>query len=196
MIYLILGFLIIITWIFFVRGAWINGNDYNSPHSFWYCGRVLIVTTMICILPVMVIYVQTLFNSTTKIIRSSERSNSLVGLKDLTSREGHLLGGFFLGIGVISGSEKDVYKIRYATSQSGIMQIKTLNVDANDVYFVEDGLNKLVVTNSYTERVFTDMGKKLFWSNNPNIASEYKGTTYTFHVPKGSIFSEFNVDLE
>lgn len=195
MIYLILGIPVFLIMTFFVRRTWINGGEYSEPHSFWACVGTGFMTLLICAMPCMVIYVVVLGKSLVEIDTSYTNTKSLVSLNDITNHEGQISGGFFLGIGVIHGSEEDVYKIRYATIENGIVRIKTMEMDEDNVGFVEDGGNKLVTTYYYSYYVFTETGKKLFLTGKPNYGEKDNGTTYIFHVPKGSIINDYSVDL-
>lgn len=192
MIYVLLALAIIGSFIYLIRKGRIENLSDFLEHKYALYLFLLLVWS---VLGGLIIAFRT---STNVVSRPNETSVSLVGLKDFTSREGSMSGGFFLVLGAISGSQKDMYKIRYATYVNGNIQIKTLKVDEDNVFFVEDGLNKLVVSSVSYAFVYTEMGKVLFWNDSPDVRPDKHTSkqTYTFHVPKGSIFNEFNVDLE
>lgn len=101
----------------------------------------------------------------------------LSAFKDSTE----VAGSFFLGSGTIDGDP--VYKYVVKNEQTGEVQIKT--IDESSVRLFETDEAPRVVT-TYTQ------------ANSPWIilGSFTYNTEYEIYIPKGSVISEFEVDLE
>lgn len=198
MIYLILSLMTIMAWIYFVGKARKKARLTESSQEslFWVGYQSFMLTSIVCFGLSVLIGSVLFLGSIKRVYRSSEKTVSLVALKDMVSHENNLSSGYFIGI--IPDNMNDVYKIKYAASNYGNIQVKTLKADEHNVVFVEDGMNKLVVNMSYDDIVFTEAGKLLFFRDDPNMDAGCPApqTTYTFHIPKGSILNEYSVDME
>jgi len=102
-----------------------------------------------------------------------DSEHHLVALQTSSSVEGR----FFLGSGYINGERT----LNYITDDDGAFRIQSADADASIVY--QDSENPTVT-------VFE------FSFENPWFAPWSFGTTYTyeFHVPEGSILSDYTID--
>lgn len=118
----------------------------------------------------------------------------LVALNDYTGQKSESSGGMFLLIGGYSRSNSDTYNIRYASKNSkGVIKINDMEMN-DKVGFVDDNGYELVTVWHQTEYALNSLGSFLF--NNPMEDCNKIITDYEFHISKGSITSEINIDLK
>ena len=121
-------------------------------------------------------------------------SSQLVALNDYTGQKSESSGGMFLFIGGYSNSSSDTYNIRYASRNSkGVIKIEDMEMN-NKVGFVDDNGCELVTIWHQTEYTLNSLGSFLF--DNPMDDCNKAITDYEFHISKGSITSEINIDLK
>jgi len=120
-------------------------------------------------------------------------SSQLVALNDYTGQKSESNGSMFLLIGGYSSSSSDTYNIRYASKTNGVIKIN--NMEMNDkVGFVEDNNNELITIWSQKEYTLNSLGKFLFDSPTSSWNKDISG--YEFHILKGSITNEVEIDLK
>ena len=116
----------------------------------------------------------------------------LVALNDFISRESNVKGNFFL---CINGSSSDTYNIRYATKDdSEVIKINTIEVNNDNIGFVEDDNIEVVITHKKIEYKYNKVGEWLFGYSIKELSDREIG--YEFHIPKGSITNDIEVDLK
>ena len=150
------------------------------------------LTSLMLLILTVIIGVCTSENITTTYNTESE----LVSLNDFSSKESKINGSMFLCVGSLNGSSSDTYNVRYASKDDNeVIKINTIEVSDDNVGFVMDDNTKIVITYEAKERKFTKLGKWLFGTDSVGTKEE-QTIGYEFHIPKGSIANDIEIDLK
>lgn len=107
------------------------------------------------------------------------QTNSITALKDNSKHN----GSFFLGSGNV-GDDQYYFYIKETSKGKKMNKVNT-----DDSYIKEESVNPYVVR--YEHHYKSGFAKILFGERNL-----LKSDEYIFHVPKGTITTDFNVDME
>lgn len=118
-----------------------------------------------------------------------ENTTEIIALSDYSGNKSS--GNMFLLIG--SSSSPDTYNIRYATKTNEVIKINSLEM-SDKVGFIEDGNCKLIERGYSGKITLNILGRLLFNGDIDETVNTVE--SYEFHIPKGSITNDINIDLK
>ena len=112
-----------------------------------------------------------------------EKKKGIVSVQDNQVTQGHISGGLFVFSGTVDGQAKYFY---YEKTKEGGYVLKNINATQAVIYQDEDN-------NPYINYFIEARKSNKFWMIGENDLSY---NVVDFHIPKGSIIREFNLDAK